>query len=210
MGVKLKDKTIGQIFKGEVELVNGERTPVGDGKIIKNIFAGEGILIFGDATYRLLADVDVTANTTQIDFDNLDITKDDEVRLVYTFVGDSSTTGFHSILYNNVSSNYTNQRLSGVDSSVGASRNNDSVFAFSRDTRKNSGFLDIKISNNSRFVAQSQFVYRIGSDSSSIAQYNYNIINTNTVTNITKLSVVSSRTNGIAVGSRLTLYKVVR
>jgi hypothetical protein len=41
-------------------------------------------------------------------------------------------------------------------------------------------------------------------------KHNINVVNTSTVTSITKLSVLSSRTNGIAVGSRLTLYKVVK
>jgi hypothetical protein len=171
----------------------------------------EVVEIVGIFEYEELADVIVTANTTQIDFDNLNISKDDEHRLVYTFVGDSSSaTSIYSLTYNNINTDYARQWLFGLGSSIGTQKTNISSFAFARSNQKTAGFVDVKISNNDRFVAQSQNVFNIGSGASAIENFNLNIINTNTVTSITKLSVVSNRTNGIAVGSRLTLYKVVK
>ena len=192
---------ISKIFRGNTEIVKAFR---GTDLIFTSA------LPFG--AYELIADVNVTANTTQIDFDNLNITKDDELRLVYTFVGDSSTSNsLYSIRYNNVSSNYTRQSMeSSFDGSlINASRGTNSFISFGRSTRKSSGFSDIKVSNNDRFVSQSNNSFFIGAESSNIIQTHGNIINTSTVSSITKLSVVSNRTNGIAVGSRLQLYKVV-
>ena len=191
------EKQITQIYKGENE--------------IKRIWLGDNKLVFGAGReYELIADVNVTTATTQIDFDNLNITKDDELRLVFTFVGDSTTTANYLLRANDITSNYHIQELNGIDTSILAVRASNNRFAFARSNRNSSGFADIKVSNNNRFVAQSQFVYRLGSDSNNIQNRNKNLVNTSTVTSITKLSVVSDRTNGIAVGSRLQLYKVVR
>ena len=187
---------ITKIYKGENE--------------IERIWLGDNNLVFGAGReYELIADVNVTANTTQIDFDNLNITKDDELRLVYTFVG-GVTNSSYSLIVNDISGGYTRQRLIGVGSSISASRQTDSFISFARDDRKASGFADIKISNNNKFLFQSQYTSRIGTDSSDLVQYNYNVVNTQTITSINKLSVVSDITNRIAVGSRLQLYKVVR
>jgi hypothetical protein len=150
----------------------------------------------------------VTLPQTQIDITGLSIGKNDELRLVYTLVGDTTTTAFYDLRANDITSNYHSQFLFGVGSSLSASRQTDSRFSFARSNRPSAGFADIKVSNNDRFVAQSQFVSRIGSDSTAIENANYNIVNTGTVTSITKLSIVSNRTNGIATGSRIRLYKV--
>lgn len=179
--------------------------------VIPRAYLG-GTLVFGSqpfGAYELIADINVATATTQIDFDNLNITKDDELRLVYTLVGDTTSAfAAYSLRSNDITSNYTNQQLAAGGSSFFPSRVNDAVFSFARSNRRVSGFVDVKVSNNDRFVFQSQFILFLGSESSSIEQYNRNGVNTSTVTSITKLSVVSDRTNGIAVGSRLQLYKV--
>jgi hypothetical protein len=198
MPIQLGDKKIANIFKGDTA--------------IQKVFKGDTLVFdfaaFGE--YEELADVNVTTATTQIDFTGLNITKADEVRLVYTFVGESTTVSLYAIRANDITSNYTLQLLEGVGSGVFAERETNSNFAFAASDRKNSGFADIKVSNNDRFVLQSQLIGFTGSNSSLIENRNRNIVNTSTVTSITKLSVVSSRTNGIAVGSRLQLYKVVK
>ena len=150
----------------------------------------------------------VTLPQTQIDITGLSIGKNDELRLVYTFEGDTTTDAIYDIRVNDITSNYEGQQLAAGGTSFFPSRSSTATLTFARSNRKSAGFADIKISNNDRFVAQSQFLYYVGAESSSVENYNRNIVNTGTVTSITKLSIVSSRTNGIAAGSRIRLYKV--
>ena len=190
---------ISKIFRGNTEIVKAFRG-------VNLIFQS------GEPQYELIADVNVTTNTTQIDFDNLNITKDDELRLVYTLVGSSSTNFTNCALFvnnNNTASNYFRQRLIGFGSTLSASRNNINYFGGARSNKKISGFADIKISNNDRYVFQSQFINGIGAESSAVDNVNENVVGTFTITSITKLSVVAF-SEQIAVGSRLQLYKVVR
>jgi hypothetical protein len=147
--------------------------------------------------------------TTQIDITGLSIGKNDELRMVYTFVGDSSSsTSTYDLRANDITTNYERQELTGFGTSFFAGRASNSIFASSNSNRKTAGFVDIKVSENSRFVAQSQFARAIGGDSAGIDNLNINIVNTDTVTSITKLTVISNRTDGIAADSRIRLYKV--
>lgn len=182
-----------------------------------DIFTQYGIMAsVGEAgipMYELLYDSDVSATlpATQLDITGLNITKDDEVRMVYTFVGDSSSTSTDVSVYPNdltTATNYYRQTLQAYGTTVNSPRQNNGIHFFGRSTIKSSGFVDIKVSNNNRYVAQSQFANYIGVESSSFGQYNANIVGTQTVTSITKLSIVGSRTNGIAPGSRFQLYKL--
>jgi hypothetical protein len=161
--------------------------------------------------FELLFDSDdeVTLPQTQIDITNLNIGKNDELRLVHTFVGDStSSTGSLFFRVNDITSNYHKQSLVGNGSTISAGRSTGNDFADARSNRVNSGFTDIKVSENSRFVAQNYNVFRIGADAANILQINSNFVNTGTVTSITKLTILCNRTNGIAAGSRIRLYKV--
>jgi hypothetical protein len=151
----------------------------------------------------------VTLPQTQIDITGLSIGKNDELRLVYTFVGDTdTTTRNYDLRVNDITSNYTNQLLAGDGSTIFASRDSNARLAGARSNRKTTGFADIKVSNNDRFIFQTQMTFNMGAGSSAVENQNSNIINTGTVTSITKLSVVASATNGIAAGSRIRLYKV--
>jgi hypothetical protein len=150
----------------------------------------------------------VTLPQTQIDITGLSVGKNDELRLVYTFVGDSTTTALYELRANDITSNYVRQQLFGSGTSVGSARNSDNVLTIAQSNSKCSGFADIKISNNDKYVFQSQFVRFIGSNNSTIDNVNYNVLNTGTVSSITKLTIFCNRTNGIASGSRIRLYKV--
>ena len=160
--------------------------------------------------FELLFDSDdeVTLPQTQIDITGLSIGKNDELRMVYTLVGDSTTINNVQIQINNITSNYTRQELAGNGTTLSSGRFSNSVFALPGSNRKNSGFIDIKVSENSRFVANCNTIGFVGSNSSSIIQRINNIINTGTVTSITSLLITGSRTNGIVSGSRIRLYKV--
>jgi hypothetical protein len=150
----------------------------------------------------------ITLPVTEIDITGLSIGKNDELRLVYTFIGDSTTTALYDLRVNDITSNYSRQFLGGNGSSISAERVSDSFFAWARSNEKSAGFVDIKVSNNDRFVFQSQVIRAIGAASSNILNTNLNVVNTDTVTSITKLTVISNRTDGIDEGSRIRLYKV--
>jgi hypothetical protein len=151
----------------------------------------------------------VTFPQTQVDITGLNISSNDELRMVYTFKGDnSSTSGIYSIEVNDITSNYQSQRLSGVSSTLSAQRTSTGQFAVARSNRKTAGTMDIKVSENSRFVAQSQSFFGIGAENTNTESNSHNIANLSTVTSITKLSILCNRTNGIAANSRIRLYKV--
>ena len=190
---------ISKIFRGNTEIVKAFRG-------VDLIFQS------GEPEYELIADINVTTNTTQIDFDNLNITKDDELRLVYTFTQNVSGFEVYRLFVNNntTNTNYWNQQLEASGSLLKASRENANLLTFAETNIKTSGFADIKVSNNDRFVAQNHFTYRIGSNANTIQQRNYNLVSTFAVSSITSLSLQTTNTNGIGVGSRLQLYKVVR
>jgi hypothetical protein len=165
--------------------------------------------------FELLYDSLTAANgsnavpATQLDITGLNIGKNDELRMVYTFVGDSTTTSAnYDLRVNDITSNYHNQVLQPGGTSITVVRLTSPQFSFARSTIKTSGVADIKVSNNDRFVVQASHLDTIGSQSSAVQQTNRNIVNTGTVTSITKLSIVCNRTNGIAAGSRIRLYKV--
>ena len=158
--------------------------------------------------YELLYSETVATAKTQIDITGLSIGKDDGLRLVYTFVKTSGSANIY--LYandDNTLTNYWFQNLEGAGSTTYAERANQARMAISI-VDKSSGFADIKVSNNDRFVVKSQYLGRPGASSSSMFIHNYNMIGTGTVSSITKLSFVASATDGIGVGSKIALYKV--
>jgi hypothetical protein len=162
--------------------------------------------------FELLYDSDVSATLplTQIDITGLNITKDDELRLVYTITPAASISGVLQVFPNDLTTgtNYHNQFLRGNGSTISAARANLNAIASAEHDNIAQGFADIKVSNNDRFVVQSQQLRAFGSTANFIQQFNYNLVGTQTVTSITKLTVSHSSTNGIGTGSRIRLYKV--
>jgi hypothetical protein len=161
--------------------------------------------------YEELFSTTVATAVTEIDITGLSIGKDDTLRLVYTFVHDVEAWAEYRLFVNDdtTQSNYQSQFLGGSGSSISALRfSNNAFLASSRNNRRVQGIADIKISNNDRFVFQSQYMRTIGTNSASLEQQNFNTVNTTTKTSITKLSISSDVTNGIRVGSKIALYKV--
>jgi hypothetical protein len=160
--------------------------------------------------YEELFSTTVATATTEINITSLSIGKDDTLRLVYTMIGNESDSNTSvDIQVNGITSNYHRQLLSGSSTSLVAVRETNSRFARGRSAsnRPDCGFVDIKISNNDRFVAQVGNVHRIGSVAADIFNEVANIINTDTVTSITSLKLVATA-NQIGVGTKIQLYKV--
>jgi hypothetical protein len=158
-------------------------------------------------TYELLYDSEtagVSFPTTQIDITGLNITKDDELRLVWTTVGNITAIQLY-VNDINTDASYTVERLEGESSSLSAARFNvprigEGIRSF--------GVTDIKVSNNSRLVWQSSATRNIGSSVSSIMYQQFNgVLTSQTLSSITKLSLKAAA-NQFATGSRIRLYKV--
>ena len=162
-------------------------------------------------SYELLYSETVATAVTEIDITGLSIGKDDTLRLVYTFDGVSGTASIFRFMPNNqtTNTNYHHQLLRGAGSSIATEKTNSADCVFASLGTEASGFADIKVSNNDRFVVQSQFVRNIGSAASSVENWNYNVVGSGfTLTSITSLKILSTVTNGIGVGSKIALYKV--
>jgi hypothetical protein len=153
----------------------------------------------------------ITLPVTQLDITGLSIGKNDELRLVYTLVGDSTTGNVCALFPNDLTTttNYHRQGLQANGTNIVAARVNNNTFAISRSNERAVGVTDVKISNNDRFVFESGLLEGVGGESNIIRNLNLNCVGTAfTLTSITKLSIVGSRTNGITAGSRIRLYKV--
>jgi hypothetical protein len=193
MPLKIGTTNIGTVYHGELP--------------IAAVYKGTTLLYESQKKYELLFSFDVTTAATQIDIPNLNITKDDELVLVSTLETDA---GHGFLLYVNgdtTNSNYTYQYLYGNGSSISAARSNFPYFTLGRNgstvTQTN-----IKVSNNDRFVFQSYSSMPTGGDSSTLQQINFNVVNTQTVSTITSLSIVAGAANKIFANSSFALYKV--
>ena len=153
--------------------------------------------------YEELFSTTLTAATTTINITGLNIGKDDGLRLVYTHVGSTSVVRIYAN-NNTTNSNYFNQGIFGDGASLSAARGNDpTVFNGS-----STGFADIKISNNDRFVCQTQYNDGTGSSASAARNLNRNITSTFSVTSLTQLTLTASSGSGLGVGTKIALYKV--
>jgi hypothetical protein len=161
--------------------------------------------------FELLYDSNVSATLplTQIDITGLSIGKNDQVRLVYTLIGDDGTTNANYLLYANdftTAGNYRSQRLSSIE----RTRISNAQIATAGSDKITQGYTSIGISNSDKITFITESLHVIGSDAKTIDTQNdnYYVTGTDTVSTITKLSIVSNRTNGIASGSRIKLYKI--
>jgi hypothetical protein len=165
-------------------------------------------------SFELLYDSNVSATlpATQIDITGLNIGKNDELRLVFTNKVPSQTFTVYSIYPNDntTATNYYTQALGAASTSFDILRVNSNQYSYVRLNGNNTGYADIKISNNDRYVHQSYASYN-GSGSSaseSLQQFTFNCVGTFSISTITKLSLVASLTNGFSTGARVRLYKV--
>ena len=162
--------------------------------------------------YRLkakkVADIIVGSATTQVDITGLNIDKDSEYMLVSDVVNTSGSTAVIAVFPNDnlTNTNYYNQNMNAIDAGVGAVRTNLNNVLGAYTSFKDFSITKIKLTNNGYFVYQSDITQRYGG-SSLFLNKNYGT-STFTLTSITKLSIVSSVSNAIGIGSRFTLYKM--
>ena len=176
---------------------------------VPRVYKGQS-LIFGEppfGSYELLADVEVQSNTTQIDFDNLNITKDDELVLRSTVVSNASGFGAAYLFVNDntTEANYYTQTLQNLGYDP---RSNRPLYLSFDDNKKNVAKTKIKVSNEGRFIFQVEQTQRTSSSDNYIEKEYAQ--STFTITSINKLTIITRSANEIGQGSRFTLYKVTK
>lgn len=184
-----------------VDSLTFESSPVSNA-----IGAGSRIQIY-KLTAEKVADVVVNSNTTQVDITGLNITKDSEYLLVSDW--DSPSTSELRLSPNDLTNNtnYYSQRIVGFNSSPVASRSNTNSILNASSNTKSIAYTHIKLSNIEAFTAQSYGMRDYGT--STVYLVNRFVSSTyENISNITKLNLVSSASNGIGSGTRFQLYKL--
>lgn len=159
--------------------------------------------------YALISDITVGVATTSISFSGLNITKDDDYLLVTDIINSTATPSDYRIFINNniTTTNYYTQQYYAKSTSIASSRVNSSVFMGNDQSKKGSSFVKIKLCNSGYTVIQSEINRNYG-ESSNFTQ-NEHIVSTFTSSSITDITVTSTNSLSISVGSRFMLYKLV-
>jgi hypothetical protein len=154
-----------------------------------------------------IVDFTFTANETSRSFTGLNITKDDFIKVVATFVNGVSANNEIRILPNNsIDSNFTTQRLLGDGTSVIATRDNLSRLAIVQNGETCNVTSYLKLSENDRFNFFSNYNRRQDSITN---VFTYGTSSGATFTSgITSLTFTNTQNNGIGTGSRIQIYRL--
>lgn len=168
---------------------------------------GSSLAIDETTEYELLADYTVSgAATTRVDFNGLDIGKDDECFLVIDSVAPSACAYSAFINNNIIATNYYLQLLVAQSTSVAGARENNAQMSNISINCKTFILCHIKLTNNGYYINQSE-----GSRDyygGSILIQDHYITSTFTTDKITSLNIISSVASAIGIGSRFQLYRV--
>ena len=162
--------------------------------------------------YELIGDVTVESNTTQVDFTELSIGKDDELLLVSDCV--NVTSGSLKLFLNNntTDANYYSQRLKAdelVPTKIESASYNNSLYTINGDSASSKALsiTSIKLTNIGHFAYQSNGIKLYGGNNTTIeTMYGTSKF---TVESMASIHAKHELTNGIGTGSRFQLYKLV-
>lgn len=159
--------------------------------------------------YELIGDVTVGTAKTQVDFTGLNIGKDDELLLVGDWVNGISSTNYLNLFFNsnNTPSNYYRQTFVAWDDATVCARSALALITQAVASSKSQFVCSTKLANSGYSVWQSSSVRAYGGDSP-VLENDFGT-STFTTSSVTSLSIVSSVTNAIGIGSRFQLYKLV-
>lgn len=176
--------------------------------ILRGQTGGASPTVISQKKLTLLADVTIYSARTSVDFTGLNVGTDTELLLVsdiynpvaglsecYLFVNGNGTT-----------TNYRSQTLQVGGTTLNPYRYSSPIFGLNNYTRYISTLQTIKITNNNYFTSQANSNQYNGTGSLEIGSYF--LTSTFTITNITSLTVSTSVTNSIGVGSRFQLYSL--
>ena len=172
-----------------------------------SIGANSRIQIYKLAAEKV-ADVVVTANTTQVDITGLDIKKGDEYLLVSDLKASSSGTGSNLFINDNITpSNYYLQFMLGVGSTAAAGRLNNAAYNNNQNNQSSLSYAHIKLSNIGAYTFQNYELRNYGTSNPALIN-SFSSSTAENITSINKINIRSNSTNQIIVGSRYELYKL--
>ena len=160
--------------------------------------------------YKLVADkvADITVGTatTSVDITGLNITKDSEYLLVSDFNVTATAPTFRLLINNNATAtNYYSQSLSADGTSLGGSRSNDAWITWGDNSKTTIANTTIKLLNTGYCAFSTESSIKIGSG---IIINRRDATTTFTASSVSQITIVSTGTNGIGIGSRFQLYKM--
>ena len=156
-----------------------------------------------------IKDYTVPSNTTSVVLDDFGtITKDDFVRIEFTFVNNSGGSTLYRLFPNDntTNTNFYRQSLFGAGTGVGAGRTNENIIgnAASGATVYVSSY--VKLSENDKFNSFNNANWSISSALEN--SFFYTTQSTGTTTSLTSFTVGARDTNAIGTGSRIQIYKL--
>lgn len=155
-----------------------------------------------------VADITVGTATTSVDITGLNITKDSEYMLVSDVAYSDINNPFYSLFANgsNTATSYWTQGLQVNGTSIYAYRSNDAVVIGLTPNTRYFSITNIKLTNNGSIIFQHNTSSFYGT--SSVRLNNINTTSTFTATSITQLTISTTTSNAIGVGSRFQLYRM--
>jgi len=172
-------------------------------------FRNFGILerLVASGYLELIEDIEVTGSSvTSVQFSGFTATKEDTLMLVSEI--STTITSSYDLNFNNnlTTTNYYVQRLLVNSTTVAGNRQNNNFFADCVANDKVLAISNIKLTNDGYGTTQTEVTKNYVSNTPWM--FNYNGSSIFTMTSITQLDVIGT-TNGIGIGSRFQLYKVV-
>jgi len=188
-----------EVFKRETKL----EPPV---EPFQRLIAAPDIL---QKLWEKIAEIDVTTDVTTITITGLDILKDKAYVILFTVKNPTGTTSWYNLFVNGdtIETNYYSQRYYADGASVGAARGN-VAYCFHCDAGQNAFGEALLVRDPSGYArARSSTCTR---DGSSITIFDFAVVKTATVTNITRIDIVATVADAIGTGSKLLLFRVGR
>lgn len=155
-----------------------------------------------------IADITVSADTTQVDISNINFDETNELLLIADVNNSSGLTSNYSIYVNGdtTETNYYVQEKKAVDTAVTSIKNNNAVFGAIDNTKNMLSLIKIKPTFDNYFIFQAETTQNVGEiDVSLKKSYGAKLA---TISGVTSLSMISSTADAIGTGSRFKLYKL--
>lgn len=160
-----------------------------------------------------MSEINVSSDLNEINFENLNFSADDILKMEYSFVGNSSENFDFSINFNDITSSYDTNTLrhggSGSSNHSVSSNSNSSVFLNSlSNTRSCTGNMFFWLNHENKIVLFNEYVF--DRDSTSIYNYRKSMgVPFSTLSFINKISISDiSNTNRIRNNSKVSIYKL--
>jgi hypothetical protein len=178
------------------------------GEVATSNFVSVEVIVI---TYQLLSSVTTTSDTTQVDFTGLNIDKNDELLVSFDIPKSSNTVDLFLFINDNTTlTNYETSRRSIENSRTTIySRANNSFITSLNSTNGSFGESRIKLLENNILNFNTKSISLIFPTPDGSTRNDEMMCFSNfTVSSINKVSIASSLSNEIKIGSKIKLYKI--